>query len=185
MTEAAFTIPIQKGSLNEEQALDSDLDIRPKLSAVQNIAHFRHGILEPRRSDMQQLIARHLGLRESEFFLSDSSDWITGSFNMCIPVDINTRRKPELPVQAILRFPLPFAVGETFRPGSMDEKLRCEAATYIWLRENCPSVPIPRLLGMAFPGTQTVTASDYDINASFSLADWKGKSSSQQWSMNL
>jgi hypothetical protein len=43
-----------------------------------------------------------------------------------------------------------------FRPGNVDEKLRTEAATYIWLQSNCPNIPVPRLFGFGFPGTQSV-----------------------------
>ncbi|RMZ76005.1 hypothetical protein DV738_g5194, partial [Chaetothyriales sp. CBS 135597] len=44
----------------------------------------------------------------------------------------------------MFRLPLPYKVGGA---ENGDEKIRCEAATYIWLQENCPSVPIPRLHG--------------------------------------
>lgn len=55
-----------------------------------------------------------------------------------------------------MRFPQPFKVGEDFRPGNAEEKLRCEAATYIWLQTKCPDIPIPRLFAVGFPGTQLV-----------------------------
>ncbi|OAA37684.1 Aminoglycoside phosphotransferase [Metarhizium rileyi] len=47
----------------------------------------------------------------------------------------------------LLRFPLPYRVGEAVRPGNSDEKVNGEAAAYAWLQENCPSVPIPQLYG--------------------------------------
>ncbi|KEQ98347.1 hypothetical protein AUEXF2481DRAFT_36860 [Aureobasidium subglaciale EXF-2481] len=55
-----------------------------------------------------------------------------------------------------MRFPLPYNIGEYFAPGTIDEKLRCEAATYVWLNKHCPTIPLPRLLGMGFPGSQSV-----------------------------
>lgn len=35
-------------------------------------------------------------------------------------------------------------------PGNADEKLRTEVATFIWIQENCPSIPIPFLWGLDF-----------------------------------
>lgn len=66
-------------------------------------------------------------------------------------------RRSSLPSKAIIRFPLPYKVGEDFRPGNVDEKLRSEAATYLWLQEHCPDVPVPDLLGFGFPGGQSVS----------------------------
>ncbi|EEQ31879.1 conserved hypothetical protein [Microsporum canis CBS 113480] len=46
--------------------------------------------------------------------------------------------------RVLLRLPLPYKVEEVFRPGNVDEKLRCEAGTYTWLQEN-HGISIPRL----------------------------------------
>jgi hypothetical protein len=51
---------------------------------------------------------------------------------------------------------LPYRVGEAFRPGNGDKKVRCEAGTYAWLQENCADVPIPRLYGFALSTGETV-----------------------------
>jgi hypothetical protein len=45
---------------------------------------------------------------------------------------------------------MPFKIGEGTFPGMTNEKQRSEVATYIWMRENCPDVPIPSLYGLAF-----------------------------------
>ena len=77
---------------------------------------------------------------------------------ICIPVYIKESfsyrgRK------VLIRFPLPYRVGEFRYPGSAEEKLRCEVATYIWIHRNCPAVPTPCLWGFGFPGGQSVCAS--------------------------
>ena len=41
-------------------------------------------------------------------------------------------------------------------PGNVDEELRFEVATYIWIHEIYPTVPIPTLYGFGFPDGQTV-----------------------------
>jgi hypothetical protein len=73
---------------------------------------------------------------------------MAGSFNVCIPVRVNRAKSPSNRV--IVRFPLPYKVGEVQHPGNAEEKIRSEAATFIWIRENCPAVPIPYLWGLGF-----------------------------------
>jgi hypothetical protein len=72
---------------------------------------------------------------------------------MCIPLDIHDTRNSRLPSTAVIRFAMPIEVGEQPSPGIIDEKVRCEAATYAWMQQRCPAVPIPRLLGMGFVGS--------------------------------
>lgn len=74
---------------------------------------------------------------------------------MCIPVYINNWAAfPNKRV--IIRFPLPYKVGESRYPGNADEKLRCEAASFIWIQDNCPTVPIPYLWGFGFSDGRSV-----------------------------
>ncbi|KAG9676627.1 hypothetical protein KCV03_g2198, partial [Aureobasidium melanogenum] len=151
------SIPTQHGFITEQEALEIDLDVIPRLHRRREADGFRQK-LQSSTSHIRELISRHLRIAESDFVLDGPSAWIEGGFNICLGIEISNDRHPHLPKAAVICFPLPFNIGEDFAPGAMDEKLRCEAATYIWLRENCPNIPLPRLLGMGFPGTQTFTA---------------------------
>ena len=84
-----------------------------------------------------------------------SSEWIKGSFNVCIPASVSDHEIQRV----IIRFPLPHKIGELHFPGNMDEKLVTEAATYAFLDENCPEVPKPRLLGYALSDGRRVSRS--------------------------
>ncbi|RDW68765.1 uncharacterized protein DSM5745_08525 [Aspergillus mulundensis] len=92
--------------------------------------------------------------------VGEVKDWISGSFNVCIPVDIDGQ-DGNASKRVLIRFPLPYKVGESQHPGNADEKLRCEAATFIWIQQNCPSVPIPRLWGFAFAQGPCFTAIEH------------------------
>ncbi|KAL9127660.1 MAG: hypothetical protein Q9217_003507 [Psora testacea] len=109
------------------------------------------------KSEIETSVARHLGLSSVEQCrLSPTEEWIHGSFNLCIPVYIEEcGKRPGR--RAIIRFPLPYKVGESDHPGNADEKLRCEAATYAWIQANCPDVPIPYLWGFALSSGQSVS----------------------------
>lgn len=108
--------------------------------------------LDRHRARIQATVAHHLGLNVRECHMAEYDDWLYGSFNLCIPVSISSwKTKPTKRV--IMRFPLPYKLGGL---ENADEKLRCEAGTYIWLQQNCPSVPIPRLHGVGFSTGQKV-----------------------------
>lgn len=86
--------------------------------------------------------------------MSETSKWMCGYYNVCVPVDIDAVGFPNKRV--IVRIPLAYKLGEAENPGNAEEKLRCEAATFIWIKEQCPEVPIPYLWGFGFPSGQCV-----------------------------
>ena len=89
-------------------------------------------------------VAQHLNAsRPPRCEVLPTLEWIRGSFNMCIPVSVSDQS------QVMIRFPLPYKIGEYGFPGNVDEKLLTEAATYAWLDEHSPDVPKPQLLGYA------------------------------------
>lgn len=98
--------------------------------------------------------------------LANPEQWMHGSFNICIRVDIDGRGQIS-GKQAIIRFPLPYRVGESTCPGNEDEKILYEAGTYPWLQENCPSVPIPQLYGFGLSTGQTVGITLYYLLTGF------------------
>ena len=105
--------------------------------------------------DIEAIVSYHLN---SDVTLEPVSEWIHGSFNICLPICVKAEGR-----RAMIRLPLPYKLGEEYFPGNVDEKLRCEAATYIWIQQNCPDVPIPQLLGFAFSGSQCVGLGHYPI----------------------
>ncbi|KKZ63773.1 hypothetical protein EMCG_01877 [[Emmonsia] crescens] len=119
-------------------------------------------LLNNRRRWIRETVAHHLNLESPDIcHVADIDDWLHGSFNVCIPVTIvNGNGKHQPGERVLLRLPLPYRVGENFRPGNADEKIRCEAGTYAWLEENCPDIPIPRLYGFAISTGETFTRAD-------------------------
>lgn len=108
------------------------------------------GYLLDHATEIEANISHHLGLaNSSNCHLSPLNDWVHGSFNMCVPVHVESWEQQDMK-RVMIRFPLPYKVGEEDFPGNAEEKLRCEAATYVWIQQNCPDVPIPRLLAFAF-----------------------------------
>lgn len=154
---AEATLPLLKGRISLTDALKEDNDVIQQLSYPAKRLDFWLYLFR-NRSQIANIVARHLNIPLSDFRLGEVEEWIHGSFNACMPIHIlESARHPRLPQRAMIRFPLPYKVGEAFRPGNVDEKLRCEAATYVWLQRHCPSIPVPRLLGFGFPGLQSVS----------------------------
>jgi hypothetical protein len=63
--------------------------------------------------------------------------WQHGSFIVCIPVTVEQPGRSGSAKMAF-RVPLPYKVGERNYPGNCKEKLRSEAATYIWINKTAP-----------------------------------------------
>ncbi|KIW82399.1 hypothetical protein Z517_05426 [Fonsecaea pedrosoi CBS 271.37] len=104
-------------------------------------------------TEIEAIVSFHLG--SSDFQLGDEEMWISGSYNVCVPMYFSPASKKD---DVYTRIPLPYKVGERNSPGNVEEKLRCEVASYIWIQQNCPDIPIPALYGFGVPDGQTFTA---------------------------
>lgn len=147
----ATTLPLLRGgSVCLEDALTDDDNVLHRLDYPQKQKEFWLYLVS-HKADIEAIVRFHL--RANHCQVVDEAQWLFGSYNVCIPVSVDT---PSGEDRVLVRIPLPFKIGEANNPGNVDEKLRCEVATYIWIRENCPTVPIPSLYGFAFPNGQTV-----------------------------
>ncbi|RDW61698.1 uncharacterized protein DSM5745_10370 [Aspergillus mulundensis] len=147
------------GEITYAEAKESDSNILHALGyREQKLKYFTH--LYRHRKEIEALAAHHLGLASADTcHAADVEDWVHGSFNVCIRVDVDGHgRNPGK--QLMMRLPLPYRIGENRRPGNADEKVRCEAATYVWLQMNCPTVSIPQLYGFGLSTGQTFTLVD-------------------------
>ncbi|KAI4217620.1 MAG: hypothetical protein LQ351_000216 [Letrouitia transgressa] len=139
-----------------DAALGSVDDMLLELSyPSKQIALYSH--LRKQQSVIEALVSFHLGLSTTERCrMSETREWMCGYYNVCIPIYVDGWiRFPGKRV--IIRIPLPYKLGEAENPGNVEEKLRCEAATFIWIKEQCPEVPIPHLWGFGFPNGQCFT----------------------------
>ena len=134
------------------EAREEEDDILQQLGYPQQRIKFCVSILN-REDEFLDLVASHLNIDRKTCTLSEVGEWRHGSFNFSIPIYVNWKGRTRL----ILRVPLPYKVGESRYPGNIDEKLRCEAATYIYIQEHCPDVPIPKLWGFGFTDGSNVS----------------------------
>lgn len=142
-------LPLLRGDITLGDALEDDDNILARLEYPQKKSDF-WSYLSARKHEIEAVLLLHLRVKHCR--VAEESSWISGSYNVCIPVYIN----PPTDDCIFVRIPLPYKVGETEKPGNIDEKLRCEVATYMWIQQNCPDVPIPSLLKFGFPDGQTV-----------------------------
>lgn len=149
-----FTMPTTRRLLRQEitysAAKEEEVNILHQLEYYDQRTQFFDN-LNAKRDWIKAAVAHHLGLNSpAACHVTETEDWLHGSFNVCVPVTVDNGKR------VLVRFPLPYRVGEAFRPGNGDEKIRCEAGTYAWLQENCPMVPIPRLYGFALSTGESV-----------------------------
>jgi hypothetical protein len=137
-------------------------DMRAELQYCTKRAIF-YNKLQSHETEIRSLVASHCGLASSNLVqvpemvepVNGKLVWLHGSFNVCIPVHVKNLEH-SIPSKMCFRVPLPYKIGEETFPGNADEKLRTEAATYIWIDENCPNIPIPKLRGFGVAGGLSV-----------------------------
>lgn len=109
------------------------------------------------RKHVQNIVARQLGLSSTDtVHIANWEEWLYGSYNVCVRADLGSSSQTA-DTQLLIRFALPYKIGEeTFR-GNADEKVRTEAGTYAWLEQNCPTIPTPHLYGFGLTGDKHVS----------------------------
>ena len=117
---------LRGGSFFLEDALADDDNVLHRLDYRQKQKEF-WSYLASRKNDIERIVCYHL--RAVHCQVTDEADWLFGSYNVCIPVSVN----PSSEDRVLVRKPLPYKIGETNNPENVDEKLRCEVATYIWI----------------------------------------------------
>ncbi|KAI9732709.1 MAG: hypothetical protein M1818_007443 [Claussenomyces sp. TS43310] len=151
---------LPRGEITYSAAKDKEVNILHQLGYYDKEQQFFDRIYQ-KRPWIKAVVAHHLRLSSpDECHVASMQFWFHGSYNVCVPVTITSWTGKQLAQRVLLRLPLPYRVGETFRPGNGDEKIRCEAGTYAWLQENCPDVPIPRLYGFATSTGEAFTRID-------------------------
>ncbi|KAI0871978.1 hypothetical protein GGS24DRAFT_509268 [Hypoxylon argillaceum] len=95
------------------------------------------------------VVRAHLGLksRDSCLILSPKH-WFQGGFNICVLVEVTWQDAP--PKKIVFRCPMPHKLAEEQYPGTIDEKVSCEVASYVWMQERCADVRIPYLYAFGF-----------------------------------
>ncbi|ESZ90507.1 hypothetical protein SBOR_9108 [Sclerotinia borealis F-4128] len=152
----APTLPLLRGRIALADALEEEENMLFRLAYHDQRFDFVMWIRQ-HREDFEAIVSYHLSLTANETCRlgMEVREWLHGSFNVCVPVYIdNWSKHPKRRV--LLRLPLPYKNGGSLYPGNADEKLRTEAATFIWLQDNFPNIPIPHLWGFGSPGGQSV-----------------------------
>ncbi|KAE8311255.1 hypothetical protein BDV41DRAFT_565942 [Aspergillus transmontanensis] len=157
MPHQQATLPLLRGTTTLELAIEEEEEEEEDMLPDLDYPEQRIDFFVSLYSNRGDIVSYHLGLGQSETCrLADVNEWVHGSFSVCIPVYIN-KQSQQLEKRALIRFPLPYKLGESKYPGNVDEKLRCEAATYISIKKHCLEVPTPQLWSFGLVGGQSNT----------------------------
>lgn len=152
MADPQIVLNLLNRQITLAEAREAEEDILQELRYPKQRFRFCLSLVRS-KDELLNLAAFHLNVDRTMCKLAPVQDWRHGSFNFVIPVDVNSKGRNRV----IIRIPLPYKVGESQYPGNIDEKLRCEAATYIHIHEHCPDVPIPKLWGFGFTDGSNVS----------------------------
>lgn len=145
---------VNRDPISYESAIRREDNIIQQLTYVGETAKLDASLWQARGA-IQALTKHHLSLgRKDSCTVLGKHAWIRGSFNVCVPIEVC---RGNTTTRVLLRCPMPHKLAEATYPGSVDEKLNCEVATYAWMQENCPEVPIPHLFGFGFSDNRHVS----------------------------
>ncbi|RDA87045.1 hypothetical protein CP532_3233 [Ophiocordyceps camponoti-leonardi (nom. inval.)] len=126
------------------------------------------------KESIEAVVRHQLGLRRDEACAVLPVDsWIRGGFNICILVQVNS--SCGLGRRLVFRCPMPHKLAEDDNPGTVDEKVGCEVAAYVWMQEFCPDVRIPKLYAFGLCDGQQfthVSKRPYFIRAYHTFRKW-------------
>ena len=148
-----------RGPITYESALNKDGNIINR-AGYHVAARELSGRFWDNRATIEGLVRHHLGLGSGTggsvvVVVEQPSQWIRGSFNVCIPVEVrhahpSTTHPAPVPTKFVVRCAMPHKLAEARYPGTVDEKLGCEVGTYAWMQAQCPDVRILHLYGFGF-----------------------------------
>ncbi|OAQ62054.2 aminoglycoside phosphotransferase [Pochonia chlamydosporia 170] len=143
---------VPESNLSDSESLQNALDDDDNALVPMRYPALREAFLaslEDKKDVIEATVRLHLGVRSCH--LSVREVWRSGSFSVVLPILISQTRT------VFMRIPFPYRIGEDHCPGNVEEKLRTEIAPYIWLRQNCPDIPIPELHAFGLPDGSTFT----------------------------
>lgn len=148
------TLDLLHGQIDYRSAVNHESDVLEKASYVQKTREV-YAYLWEHINDIQALTAHHLGVARASCTVSHWEEWMRGGFNVCIPVVVHGKHGQ--PTQKlILRCPMKFKLGTG--AGSLDEKIGCETATDMRVREyHGSAIKTPNLFGFGFADGRTVS----------------------------
>jgi len=125
------------GEISYSTAQDDETNLLHALTYCQQREKFLTYLHEQRHA-IEAVVARRLGLSSKICRVCDVDQWLCGGFNVCIPVKVNWKHTQK---RVLMRFPLPYKVGEHTCPGNSDE--------------NIPRLSTPDLKNMQLLGPRT------------------------------
>lgn len=105
-------------------------------------------LLWDQRESIVALVRAHLHLRKDDgCVVLPPESWLQGGFNLCVLVEVTVAGSS---TSLVFRCPMPHKLAEGQYPGTIDEKVRCEVAAYVWMQEHCSDIRIPSLYAFGF-----------------------------------
>lgn len=139
-----ITLPLYNGlRIGFKSAHEAEEDIIRRIawhnSAVKATADLQR---QGQEGHLSSLVAHHLRIEATRCVVESPEKWPVGGFNKCVSIRVGDPGSSHL----LLRVPMAHRLA-----GLVEEKMRCEVATYIWMQEYCPDIRIPKLYGFGFP----------------------------------
>lgn len=114
------------------------------------------------RHNAEALAVHHLGLERGTISrIAPQEDWKVGDHHISFTIvvydtDLGQDRKVHFKCY------IPSAYGEDFFKNSVEEKIRIDVGSQVWMSQKCPDIPIPIMFGYGLPNGRQVSTPDDD-----------------------
>ena len=124
------TLRTLDGEVTLNVALEDKQDMLRRLTYCDKRIKFLIHLLT-HTAEIEAIVSYHLCLSKGSCYLASLDDWIHESFNVCLFVFVKNKKGTGPAKRVMIRFSLSYKVGEEKIFDNVEEKLRCEVATYI------------------------------------------------------
>ncbi|KAF2459630.1 hypothetical protein BDY21DRAFT_384754 [Lineolata rhizophorae] len=133
------TLHLLDRTITFSSAAENETDILRKVDLAGQTRKF-YAYLWTHKNEIEAVTAHHLHMSRMErCVVSYQDEWIHGRFNICVPVLVMRKNGTS-----------------SRKPGTVDEKMGCEVATYVWMQDNCSEISTPHLWAFAFSDGRAV-----------------------------
>lgn len=132
------SLPLLHGEITLDDALKDEDNILHQLSYPDVRLEF-YVFLYEHLDDIAAIVSHHLGLGGiHDCRAAEVKEWKSGSFNVCIPFDINAPSH-HVGERVLIRFPLPYNVGELENPLTIFSRIldTSQITSLLWIKIDC------------------------------------------------
>ncbi|KAH6973810.1 hypothetical protein BKA56DRAFT_491328 [Ilyonectria sp. MPI-CAGE-AT-0026] len=109
------------------------------------------------RHNAEALAVHHVGLERGTIArIAPQEQWQVGDYHICFIVEVYDMVHDTVH-KVLFKCYIPSAFGEDFFPKALEEKMRIDVGSHVWMSEKCTEIRIPFMFGYGLPNGEQFT----------------------------